>query len=198
MFKILNLFVEKNMELLYEIKERQSPRAFLSKPIYKEQLNLIFEAARWAPSSFNNQPWRYFVADKFENENFYNMILATMTEFNQKWAALAPVLVVVACQKVYEYNQQVNISAWYDCGLSSQNLIIQAMNLGISAHIIGGFDRNQLSSQLHLPHTMECISIIVLGYQGPIDILPSDIKKVETEKKRIRKNINEIIFNKPL
>lgn len=186
------------MELLYEIRERQSPRAFLTKPIDKEKLNLIFEAARWAPSSFNNQPWRFFVADKFENEIFFNLIVATMTEFNQKWATFAPVLVVVACQEVYDHNQQVNISAWYDCGLSSQNLIIQAKNLGISTHIIGGFDRTQLDNQLNLPDTMECISIIVLGYQGSIDILPSDIKKVETEKQRIRKNLNEIIFNKPL
>ena len=186
------------MELLYEIRERQSPRAFLSKPIDKEKLSLIFEAARWAPSSFNNQPWRYFVANKFENENFFNSILSTMTEFNQKWATLASVLVAVACQKVYDHNQQLNISASYDCGLSSQNLIIQAMNLGISSHIIGGFDKTQLANQLNLPDTMECISIIVLGYQGSIDILPPEIKKVETEKQRIRKNLTEIIFNKSL
>lgn len=71
------------------------------------------------------------------------------------------------------------------------------MNLGISSHIMGG-DRTQLANQLNLPDTMECISIIVLGYQGSIDILPPEIKKVETEKQRIRKKLNEIIFNKPL
>ena len=186
------------MELLFEIKERQSPRSFLPKPIHKEQLQLLFEAARWAPSSFNSQPWRYFVAEKHENEMFFNTILGTMVEFNQKWASLAPVLVAVTCQKIYEHNQQLNISAWYDCGLSSQNLVIQAMNLGISAHIIGGFDRNKLAKELNLPDTMECISIITLGYQGPLEILPEEIKKVETEKKRIRKTLNEIIFNNPL
>ncbi|MGQ9848110.1 MAG: nitroreductase family protein [Bacteroidales bacterium] len=186
------------MKLLAEIKNRHSPRAFLSKPIDKEQLNLIFESARWAPSSFNNQSWRYFVADKYENEDFFNLVVASMSEFNQKWASLAPVLVVVACQKVYDHNQQVNTSACYDCGLSSQNLIIQAMHLGISSHIIGGFDRVKLASQLNLPDTMECLSIIILGYEGSIEMLSDDIKRVETEKKRIRKRLEEIIFYKPL
>ncbi|NSW44281.1 MAG: nitroreductase family protein [Bacteroidales bacterium] len=186
------------MELLFEIRERQSPRSFLPKPIQKEHLNLIFEAAQWAPSAFNSQPWRYFVADKFENEVFFNKILETMTEFNQKWASLAPVLVAVTCQKYYEHNQQLNLTAWYDCGLSTQNLIIQAMHLGISAHIMGGFDRDKLSKELNLPESMDCISIIAIGYQGSLELLPQEIRNIETDKKRIRKNLDEIIFNKPL
>jgi len=186
------------MELLFEIRDRQSPRSFLSKPIQKEHLNLIFEATRWASSSFNNQPWRYFVADKYENELFFNKILETMVEFNQKWASMAPVFAVVTCQKYYEHNQQLNLTAWFECGLSTQNLVIQAMHLGVSAHIIGGFDKIKLAKTLNIPDTMECISIVVLGYQGLIETLPEEIKKVEIEKKRIRKSLNETIFYNPL
>lgn len=186
------------MELLVEIKERHSPRSFQPKAIQKEQLNLILEAARWAPSSFNSQPWRYFVADKYSDKAFFDKILFTMTEFNQKWASLSSVLIVVACNKIYEHNNQPNVSAWYDCGLSSQNLVIQAMNLGISAHIIGGFDRNKLALELNLPEVMECISIMALGFEGSIELLPEEIKNVEIEKKRIRKKMDEIIFNKAL
>lgn len=194
----MNYFVEKIMDLLVEIKERHSPRSFLSKPIEEEKLYIIFEAARWSESSFNSQPWRYFLADKYTNEPFYKTILGTLSDFNKKWASFAPVLIAVACNKIYEHNNKLNVSAWYDCGLSSQNLVIQAMNLGISAHIIGGFDKNKLALELNLPESTELISVIALGYEGSIELLPDDIKKVETDKQRIRKKSDEIIFNKPL
>jgi|YNPMSStandDraft_1061717.scaffolds.fasta_scaffold00702_2 nitroreductase len=182
-----------------EIFERYSPRAFdKSKQISDKDIKLILEAASWAPSSFNNQPWRFFVSDKRKNDNFYNEILSALNEFNQKWAVTAPILIVLTCLKHYEHNLKQNTTAMFELGLAVQNMIIKAMNVGIYSHIMGGFDKEKIRKVINADENLEVVAILALGYLGKIDDLPDEIKKAEIEKKRIRKNLNEIVFESSL
>jgi len=171
-----------------EIFERYSPRAFdKSKQISDKDIKLILEAASWAPSSFNRK-----------NDNFYNEILSALNEFNQKWAVTAPILIVLTCLKHYEHNLKQNTTAMFELGLAVQNMIIKAMNVGIYSHIMGGFDKEKIRKVINADENLEVVAILALGYLGKIDDLPDEIKKAEIEKKRIRKNLNEIVFESSL
>jgi nitroreductase len=186
------------MKLLESISKRHSPRSFDIQNVEKEKIELLIEAARWAPSAFNNQPWRFFVAEKQKNIEFYNNTLNCLVDFNRNWAQTAPVLILSVVKTTYDHNNEVNKYAFHDIGLAMGNMMNQATELNLFMHQMAGVKFDKMKELLNLPEYMEPVSIIALGYIGKIEDLPTDIQKVESEKIRVRKPIEEILNYSPL
>jgi nitroreductase len=182
----------KPQEMLSFIKSRYSPRAFAEKEITLTDLNMIFEAASWAPSSYNAQPWRFVYAKK--GTDAYNTILASMIEWNQLWAKSAPVLVVAAMTKNYENNGNPYHHAMHDLGMALGNINIQALSQDIYLHYIGGFDAAKLSKDMDIPSGIEVVTVIALGNRGSDDRIPADIAEATNTNKRVRKPVSAIAF----
>lgn len=183
-------------EVIEVIKERWSPRAFSQKPISKETLQNILEAARWAPSSINAQPWRFIVGVKGEGET-YDKILAGLAESNQFWAKNTPVLIVATTKKTFDPNP-MNISgnnthAEYDLGQAVAFLILQAQKEEVYSHEMGGIQRDKLREAFQIPDEVAILSVIALGYLGNPDDLPESLKQRELAESK-RKSLNEIVF----
>ncbi len=184
------------METLDLIKARKSPRGFLDKKVSEDDLMKMFEAARWAPSSYNGQPWRFVYADKDTNPELYETLLGIMLEFNQAWAKAAPILMLTMARVKYELSEEDYKHSWHDLGLAMGNMNVMAQSLGISMHMMGGFDAAKAKADLNIPERLEPVTMVAIGYGGMPGNLPLDIFKMEQEK-RERKEIEEIAFNKP-
>src|SRR5260370_15292830 len=134
--------MEKPAETQYPIEEilrrRWSPRAFSARPVEPEKLQSLFEAARWAASSFNEQPWNFIVATK-QNPEEHEHLLSCLVEGNQRWARAAPVLMVSVATLNFDKTGKPNRHAVHDVGLAVQNLIIEATALGLFVHQMAGF-----------------------------------------------------------
>lgn len=173
------------MELDSLIKQRFSPRAFAEKSVSEQELKMLFEAARWAPSSRNEQPWRFIYASKSEIDE-YNQLLSLLSEWNQRWAKSAPLLMAAVAKKNFDYKQLPNRHWMYDLGQAVAYLSLQAADLGLFVHQMGGFDAIKAKDVLNLPEDYEVITIIALGYRGNIDRIP---EAYHQEEHRIRKRI---------
>src|ERR1043165_8609214 len=112
------------------IRRRWSPRSFADRPVDRETLQSLFEAARWAASSFNEQPWSFIVATADKKEE-YATLLSCLTEKNQQWARLAPVLMVSVAKLSFQKNDRPNRHAFHDVGMAVANMIVQATALGL-------------------------------------------------------------------
>ena len=183
------------MDTLELIKQRKSPRGFFDKQVKEEDMNKLFEAARWSASSFNGQPWRFIYADKENNPELYASLLGVLVEFNQAWAKAAPVLMLTMTRVKYEKSEADYKHAWHDLGLAIGNMSVMAQSIGISMHQMGGFDTTKVRSELNIPDRLEPVTIIALGYGGLPGNLPLDIFKMETSP-RERKELNEFVFTK--
>jgi nitroreductase len=175
------------------ISNRRSPVLFSDKSIAGEDLLTLFDAARWAPSSRNQQPWRYVIS-KRETPEEHSRLLKCLAEGNKIWAEFAPVLGVSISESISGYKNKQNIYAWHDVGLSMATLIFQAMSIGIYVHIMGGFDSEMARRTLNIPERFEPVAMFALGY-------PAESTKgfsqelIDREKKeRKRKNIEEFLF----
>jgi nitroreductase len=175
------------------IHQRKSGFAFSSKSIEPEKVEAIFEAARLAPSSMNVQPWRFLYANHDEPE--FQLILDALFDGNKKWAKDAATLVLSIAQMEYTYNDKPtkNAYAWHDTGMANALLMVQAADLGIVSHPMGGFDHQKASQAFKLPKEYEPVAIIALGYNGDESKLPEDLLKRQNAK-RSRKPLNEIVF----
>jgi nitroreductase len=174
-------------ELLYK---RWSPRAFSDTPVEKEKLQRIFEAARWAPSASNIQPW-YFLTG-FKGDTVYSRIFETLAEFNQLWVITAPVLCLAIC-KVNNPKGTENISRAYDLGQSVAHLSIQAMEEGLYVHQMGGFDVAKATELLNIPSDYEVRVAFTIGYIGDAEVLHPNLRKMEFEA-RSRRLLEETVF----
>lgn len=179
--------------ILKLIKKRKSTVNFSSEPIDLEILDSLFDAAQWAPSAYNAQPWRFIYARKEDKE--YNTFLNILMEGNQEWAKNAPVLVLSIAEKRSPYNSKENIYAWHDTGMATSNLFIQAISLNIFVHPMGGFDRIKAQQELAIPDTCEPVAMLAIGYLGEKEKLPQHLKERE-ESLRKRKEINEFVFKR--
>ena len=157
------------------IQKRWSPRAFDPAPLSRETLRSLFEAARWAPSSNNAQPWRYIVADTEEARARAAVVL---TGHNPLWAPKAPVLVCVAAQTVAD-DGQPNRHAWYDTGQATALLTVQATSMGLFAHQMGGFDAARAREVFALPEGVEPIAMMAIGRPGDAAALPDRLRERE-------------------
>ncbi len=175
------------------IQNRWSPRAFAEKPIPNETLRSLFEAARWAPSSSNEQPWAFVVAAKEEPENFAK-ILSTLVEFNQTWAKDAPVIGIAVSEMEFARNQRPNRNAFYDTGAAMAYLTTEATARELFVHQMAGFDPHKAIEVLHIPKGWEPIAAFAIGYAGDPDSL-SDVLRQRELAPRSRKPISEFVMS---
>ena len=177
---------------LNAIITRWSPRAFSVREIEPEKIELLFEAARWAPSSRNEQPWSYFYAMKSDREAFssFNDCLAPG---NQVWAKHAAMLVLSVAKKHFDYKGLPNRHAFHDTGAANAYLVLQAAELGLQGHQMAGFDREKTLKTFSLdPEKYDPATFIALGYVGDPNALPEDLKESETAPRK-RKDKSEFI-----
>ncbi|MCB0213714.1 MAG: nitroreductase family protein [Anaerolineae bacterium] len=174
------------------LKDRWSPRAFSDKSVEPEKLLTVLEAARWAASAMNEQPWRFIVATK-ENPAEFEKALSCLMEGNQRWAKDAPVLIFTIIKKTYSRNDRPNRTAFYDLGLAVANLTTQATELGLHVHQMGGIQVDKIRKLYAIPEDYDVVTGIALGYYGDIEQLPDDLRARE-KGPRTRKPLSELIF----
>jgi len=174
------------------IRERWSPRAFADKPVPLDVLRSIFEAARWAPSSYNEQPWAYLVATKGDKDNFAK-VLSVLVEFNVNWAKSAPVLAIAVAELAFANNNSPNRNAHYDTGAATALLSVEATARGLAVHQMAGFDPEKARQVFGIPPGWEAIAAIAIGYPGDPASLPQPLKDRELAP-RTRKPISEFVM----
>ncbi len=175
------------------LRRRWSPLAFADRLVEPEKLRSILEAARWAASSFNEQPWGFIVATK-QDEPEWSRLLSCLVEGNQVWAKQAPVLMVSVVKLTFGRNGESNRHAWHDVGLAVGNLVVQATSLGLSVHQMAGILPDKVRELYGLPHGFDPVAGLALGYVGDPDSLPEPLHQRE-QANRMRKPLTEFIFS---
>ena len=175
------------------IQNRWSPRAFSDRPVSPEILRSLFEAARWAPSSNNEQPWAFIVGTKTDLEN-HDKILSTLVESNQAWAKHAPVLVIAISEMEFARNKAPNRNAFYDTGAAVAHLTAEATWRGLYVHQMAGFDSRKAIETFHISKGWEPIAVFAIGYPGNPNSLPDKLRERELAP-RSRKPISEFVMS---
>ena len=178
--------------LLPLLSERWSPRAFADRPVEKEKLQSLFEAARWSASCYNDQPWTFFVATRQEPDA-YAMAMDWMVPFNQSWAKQAPVLIAGIARTHMRHNGDPNAWAEYDLGQSVAALSVEATHLGLHLHQMAGFDAAKITASLQLDDTYKPVVMIALGYIGDPATLPDSLQAREREGRQ-RLPLTDFVF----
>jgi len=160
------------------ILHRWSPRAFSGEPIPADVLRSLFEAARWAPSSNNEQPWAFLVTTREDQHNHARM-LSTLVEFNQSWAKHAPVLAIAVSELNFARTGKPNRNAFYDTGAAVANLSMEATFRGLFVHQMAGFDPHKAIELFEIPAGWEPIAAFVIGYPGDHESLPEPLRQRE-------------------
>ncbi len=168
---------------------RWSPRALSGEPITDDELFTLFEAARWAPSSFNNQPWRFIYAHR--HSNAWPKLFGLMGEFNRSWTNNAATLVVVVSKNNFD-NGKVSRTHSFDTGAAWQSLAIQASLMGLIAHGMEGFDYENAKSELRIPDDYTVEAMVAIGKPGKKEDLPAALQ--QREQPSDRKPIQSFIF----
>ena len=175
------------------IARRWSPRAFEERLVEPDKLKSLFEAARWAPSSNNEQPWRFLAATK-DNRPDYDRLLNCLSEGNSKWAFRAPLLVLSVASLLFEDDGKPNRHAFHDTGMAVENLVLQATALGLQAHQMAGYDVERARRDCQIPSGFEPVAMIAVGYPGDPAILPEYLRERES-KPRERQPIVDFVFS---
>lgn len=173
------------------IRHRWSPRAFGDKPVPPQVLRSLFEAARWAPSSNNQQPWAFIVATREDKENF-DRLLSVLVEFNAGWARNAAVLGIAVSRQHFD-NGTPNRNAFYDTGAATALLSVEATAQGLFVHQMGGFDHHKAKQVLGIPEGWEPIAAFAIGYPGDPDSLPEKLREREVAP-RTRKPVGDFVM----
>ncbi|GAA0894335.1 hypothetical protein GCM10009122_40160 [Fulvivirga kasyanovii] len=175
------------------ITGRWSPRAFSAKEPSRHQILKLLEAARWAPSSFNEQPWRFIVGVKSRGEE-YQKILECINDFNKEWADQAPVLMLVCAKKAFTHNDKPNRHYKYDCGAAMSTLSLQAMADNLYVHQMAGINPDKAIELFKVPETFEVLTGVAIGYLGAPDQLSEKNQKAETARRQ-RKELSQLAFS---
>jgi nitroreductase len=171
-----------------QFPDRWSPRAFAPDSLSEEYLKSLFEAARWAPSCYNEQPWLFFCASSYEDKERYASILF---EKNRQWAKKAPVLLFVASRRNFSMTGKPNRHAGFDAGAAWMSIALQARKLGLYTHAMGGFDQEKAYEILELPkEDFEIFAAVAVGKKGSPESLPEDLR--DMEKPNSRKPLSSI------
>ncbi len=174
------------------LKQRWSPRSFTDQSVTKESIQNIFEAARWAPSSSNDQPWRFIVG--FKGDKTWDMIMETLVDFNQKWAKLAPVLVLSIGKKISDKNGKPSRTFMYDVGQSVAHITFQAMYEGLFVHQMGGFSAQKAAELFKIPEDYQAITAFTIGHKGEPELLEENFADME-KSERIRRPAEDSVFS---
>ena len=175
------------------IRRRWSPRAFADKPVPRETLRSLFEAARWAPSSNNEQPWAYLVATKDDPESYAKM-LGVLVEFNVSWAKNAPVLALSVAHLKTQREGRPNRVALHDVGSASAQLTVEAISHDLLVHQMAGFDAEKARQTFSIPPDWEPVAALAIGYAGNPDSLPEKLRERELAA-RTRKPLAEFVMS---
>ncbi len=188
--------MEKPAETKYPVHEllrrRWSPVAFSDRRVDPETIGSLLEAARWAPSSFNEQPWSFIVATKDEPAEF-ERLLGCLVEGNITWAKQAPVLMLSVAKLNFARNQKPNRHAFHDVGLAAANLVVQATSLGLAVHQMAGILPDKAREVYGIPEDYEVVAGIALGYPGDAAKLDEKLRRRE-QAPRSRKPLEEFVF----
>lgn len=188
--------MEKSANTQYPIHEllerRWSPRAFSSQAVEPDKLRSLLEAARWAASSFNAQPWNFLIARR-EDKDPFEKLLNCLVPGNIAWAKQAPVLMLSVAKLNFDHNSRPNPHAWHDVGQAVANLTVQATVLGLEVHQMAGFDPQRAREQFHIPEGYDPVAMIALGYSGDLESLPEPLREKELQP-RSRKPLESFVF----
>ncbi len=173
-------------------KIRWSPRAFADRPVEKEKLQSIFEAARWSPSGGNQQPWRFIVGIK--PDATWKKIFECLDDGNKEWGYLPPVLIITVGKVMLESGRAENGSFRYDTGQSAAHLTFEATSRGLFVHQMGGILPEQAIERFEIPEGYQPLTAIAIGYMGEPELLKGRNYEREFEK-RTRKELSEFVFS---
>ncbi|MEI8300313.1 MAG: nitroreductase family protein [Chlamydiota bacterium] len=177
------------------IKDRWSPRAMSSEPLSKEELMPLFEAARWAPSSYNAQPWRFIYAHR--GSKHWDLLFDLLVPFNQSWAKNAAALVLILSRTTFSHNNKPSPTHSFDTGAAWENLALEGHARGLVVHGMQGFDYQKAIETFQIPTHYQVEAMVAIGKQGPLTSLDDSIRKDEHPKERLSLDdlISEGIFN---
>jgi|SRR6185369_4472186 len=183
-------------DILDVIRRRWSPRAFdPNADISAAELHQLFEAARWAPSSLNEQPWRFVVARARQSPDSFAALLGTLTPRNQEWARFAPVLVLTAVRLTVERSGHPNPHAWYDAGQAVAFLTLQATAAGVATRQMQGFDPAGARDVCQVPAAFEPAVVIAIGRVGDPERLAHEPHRTAERQPRQRRPLTEFVFD---
>src|SRR5205809_6162005 len=186
--------IEKTRKSAYGVNHmilnRWSPRSFSGEDISDPDLFALFEAARWAPSSYNNQPWRFIYAKR--NTKHWDRLFKLLVEGNKVWARNAAVLIVVIARKNFEHNEKPARTNQFDAGAAWENLALEATFRRLAVHGMQGFDYEKARKDLEVPDNFDIVAMIAIGKRGPRHHLPPQLQ--EREYPNDRKPLKEIVM----
>jgi len=175
------------------LSRRWSPRAFADRPVEIEKIQRLFEAARWASSCFNEQPWVFIMATHDQPADYGNM-LGCLVEGNQVWANRAPLLMITLAKLHFDHNRQSNRHAFHDVGLAVGNLVVQATAMDLVVHQMAGILPDAIRKCYSVPSEYEPVTGLAIGYPGDPFTLPVEIREREMAP-RSRKTAREFVFS---
>lgn len=176
------------------IANRWSGRAYdATKAVSQEQVLALLEAARWAPSCFGDQPWRFIVWNKNTDAKAWQLGFDCLVSGNQSWVKDAPILLLVCADTLFNHNQKPNRWAQYDTGAAAENVCLQASSMGLMAHQMGGFNADAARDAFDIPEKYIPMAMISVGYPADIANLEDEILSRETVE-RNRRPLNELFF----
>jgi nitroreductase len=175
------------------LADRWSPYAFADRPVSEADLCSLFEAARWAASSYNEQPWSYIVSTK-ENPELFQQLLSCLVDANQFWAKDAPVIALGVVSHKFTRNQEDNRAAIHDLGLATSNLVVEATARGICVHQMIGILPDKARELCEIPEGYEAWTAMAIGYQGDPMTLPDALKERDLMPRQ-RKPLEQFVFS---
>lgn len=184
--------IEQEIRVHPLIAGRWSPYGFAGRPVAEADLRALFEAARHAPSSMNEQPWRFLVA-RCEDGPAFETMLSCLVEGNRAWAKFAPVLALTAAKSTFTRNGKPNRSALHDLGLAAANLTFEAEARGLKVHQMGGILPERIREIYGVPEGWEVATALAVGYPGSNEMLPEHLRERDSLRKP-RKALAEIVF----
>jgi nitroreductase len=175
------------------LRRRWSPRSFTDQPVSAAALESLLEAARWAASCNNAQPWHYLIARRQEDAAAFEALLGCLTPNNQGWAKHAPVLMLSVARTTFPANGNPNRHGWHDTGAASAQMALQAAALGLQLHQMAGFDPARAREAFAIPAEYDPAAAIALGHPGSADALPEALRQRETAP-RARRPVAEFAY----
>lgn len=181
--------------ILDVIANRWSGRAYdANKSVTQEQIISMLEAARWAPSCFGDEPWRFIVCDKNKNAVAWEKALDCLVPGNQAWAKDASLLVLVCADTLFNHNQKPNRWGGYDTGAAAISLCLQATSMGLMTHQMGGFDGGKANQAFNIPEQYQMMSVLAVGYAADVNSLPEELKERELAPRK-RRALSELFYD---
>lgn len=196
-YSLVGSAMDRPAEIRYPIhdllRRRWSPRAFADRMVEREKLLSLLEAARWAPSSYNEQPWSFIVATR-DDPAEYERLLGCLVEGNIAWARRAPVLMLSVAKLQFDRGGKPNRHAFHDVGLATENLAVQATAMGLCVHPMAGFHVDKAREVFAIPADHEPVAAIAVGYPGDPASLPDPLRERELAP-RTRRALQQFVFS---